>query len=129
MEKVGEIVAAKDPEGADGSEVDIDKETDPTEETDETFQDFIRGALVKGASESWTAKYAADAEKEVCTRACDRMDREGVRYRNAEALMEEAADEEWEDLDRARRGAYARRWHLLSRLRKAEQLAYKPRRT
>ena len=58
-----------------------------------------------------------------------RLDREGVRYHNAEAMMEVATGEEWEDLDRARRGAFARRRHMLFGMTKAEQRAYKPRRT
>ena len=102
-----------------------------TEETDETWQDFIRNALVKRESEFWAAKYEADAfEEESRLDVYSRLDREGMRYRNAESMLEEAAGDEWDDLDRARSGAIARRSDIMRfNMTKAERQAYKPRRT
>ena len=88
-----------------------DVESKLTEETDETFQDFLRGALFKSASELWAAKYPADAHDESHLDTLARLDREGVRYRNVEALMEEVVlDEDREDFQRAHKDAFARRW-------------------
>jgi hypothetical protein len=111
----------------DGAEVPVAL----VKETDESFQVFVSGAVSKKASEFWAAKYEADAlEEEMYLDVRSRLDREGVRYRNAESMLEEAAGDEWDDLDRARRGAIARRSDIMRfNMTKAELQAYKPRRT
>ena len=77
------------------------------------------------------AKFAKDAATETELHRNARMDREGARYIHAELQLNDCAmtEEEEHDLEAAKRGAYARRWHLLGQMTKTEQLAYKPRRT
>ena len=129
-----ETVEAPEPVGCAETTVPVDGAEVPValvKETDESFQVFVSGAVSKKASEFWAAKYEADAlEEESWLDLQSRLDREGVRYRNVESMMEEAAGDEWDDLDRARSGAIARRNDILRfKMTRAEQLAYKPLRT
>ena len=100
------------------------------EETDESLGAFKDSLVVKDVSESWTAKFAKDAETQAGMPVRDRLDMDGVRYIHVEALLDEGAltADDKDDLEAALKGAYARRWRLLDQLTQSEQPAYKPRR-
>ena len=117
---------------SNGAEMEEDKSLDViTEETDDTFRAFKESLSKKKPSETWVAKFAKDADAEVGMSVHDRMGRDGVRFLHAELQLNDCAmtEEEEQDLERARQGAHSRRWRLLSQMTKAEQRAYKPRRT
>ena len=117
---------------SNGAEMEEEKSLDViTEETDDTLRAFKESLSKKKPSETWVAKFAKDADAEVGMSVHDRMDRDGVRFLHAELQLNDCAmtEEEEQDLERARQGAHSRRWRLLSQMTKAEQRAYKPRRT
>ena len=98
-------------------------------ETDETFPLFKEALADKGASETWTAKFAKDAEAMAEMSVHDWMNREVARHFFVAALEEKedvlsALDAA--DFEAVKKGVVARRWQLLDRMTPVEQRAYKP---
>ena len=101
-------------------------------ETDETFEAFKASVINKDEAETWTSKFAKDAEMETELHTYARMGREGSRYRHTTALIgkEDALTKEDAcDLACARKGVVARRMAMFHLLSPAEQRGYSEKRT